>query len=158
MSHQAFCDFLPRNVRITSGVRPKIFQNLFGFSSGFVTYIQGSCRHWSARWNEATWGGAHLWLCCVTCLFWSFAPHLRKSCQLQIFCTVSSYLLFIITHPAFFTHSWGHKVNHTMFGSLDNLSKPINLNYYCWWETDQCWFQSRTLAVYSRMWSLPFWI
>ena len=70
-------------------------------------------------------GGVHT--CCVTCLFWSFVPHLRKSYQLQIFCTVSSYLLFIITHPAFFTHTWGYKANHTISGSQDNLSKPIKI-------------------------------
>ena len=43
MSHQAFCNFSPWNVWITSGIRPKISRNLFRFLSGFVTYIQGSC-------------------------------------------------------------------------------------------------------------------
>ena len=42
------------------------------------------------------------------------------------FCTVL-YLLFIITHPAFCTHSLDCRRNLTMSGSQDNLSKPINI-------------------------------
>ena len=43
--HQAFCNILAKNVRTKSGQRPKISQNLFGPSSGSITYIQGSFRH-----------------------------------------------------------------------------------------------------------------
>jgi hypothetical protein len=72
-------------------------------------------------------GGRHLWLCSVTYLFWTFAPHLRKSYQCKIFCTLSLYLLLIITHPAFFTYSLDYKANLTMSGSQDNLFQPIKI-------------------------------
>ena len=46
--------------------------------------------HSSARWNEAEWG-AHMWLCCMTYLFWSFAPHLSMSYYYLLYCVISTY-------------------------------------------------------------------
>ena len=102
-------------------------RNVIGWELSIPILICMNYDHnqWTSTWAlsemRPNWGGrAHMWLCCMKYLFWSFVPHL------SIFCNVL-YLLFIITHPGFCTHSLDCRANLTMSGSQDNLSKPIKI-------------------------------